>query len=267
MCSYKSGTHTVAVARGGPMSGTVHAGWLVAFAGGVVSFLSPCVLPLVPGYVSFVSGLSLDELRAAPPGRTGRALGRALLFVAGFSLAFVLLGATASAAGQFLLRYRATFNLLAGLLVIAMGLHLMGWIRVPALYADRRVHLSRPPQSPLGALAVGMAFAFGWTPCVGPILGSILVYASTAGTVREGAFLLFVYSLGLGVPFVATGLLLTRAMAVSGWARRLGRRLEVASGAVLAAVGLLLVTNKIFYLSILAQDLFTLLGIDVTRFL
>lgn len=249
------------------MSGTAHAGWLVAFAAGVVSFLSPCVLPLVPGYVSFVSGFSGDELSEAELRRAARALGRVLLFVAGFSLAFVLLGATASAAGQFLLQYRTTFNLLAGLFVIAMGLHLMGWIRVPVLYADRRVHLSRPPQGPLGALFVGMAFAFGWTPCVGPILGSILLYASTAGTVREGAALLFIYSLGLGVPFIATGLVLTRAVAVSGWARRLGNRLEVASGAVLAAVGLLLVTNKIFYLSILAQQFFTLLGIDVTRFL
>jgi len=249
------------------MSGTVHVGWLVAFAAGVVSFLSPCVLPLVPGYVSFVSGLSLDELRAAAPGHAGRALGRAIFFVAGFSLAFVLLGATASVAGQFLLQYRTTFNLLAGLFVIAMGLHLMGWIRVPALYADRRLQPNRPPQSPLGALMVGMAFAFGWTPCVGPILGSILLYASTVGTVREGASLLFVYSLGLGVPFVATGLVFARAVAVSRWVRGVGHPLEVASGAVLAAVGLLLVTNKIFYLNILAQHFFTLLGIDVTHFL
>lgn len=249
------------------MTGTGHAGWLVAFAGGIVSFLSPCVLPLVPGYVSFVSGLSLDELRTATPGQAARALGRALLFVAGFSLAFVLLGATASQAGQFLLQYRPTFNLLAGLFVIAMGLHLMGWIRVPALNAERRVQPARPPQSPLGAFFVGMAFAFGWTPCVGPILGSILLYASTAGTVREGVLLLFVYSLGLGVPFVATGIVLTRAVAVSGWVRRLGNRLEVASGAVLAAVGILLVTNKIFYLNILVQHFFTLLGVDVTRFL
>ncbi len=230
---------------GGPMSGTVHVGWFVAFAAGVVSFLSPCVLPLVPGYVSFVSGLSLDELRTAAPAHSARALGRALLFAAGFSLVFVLLGATASAA----------------------GLHLMGWIRVPALYADRRVQPNRPPQSPLGALVVGMAFAFGWTPCVGPILGSILLFASTSGTVREGAFLLFVYSIGLGVPFVATGLVFARAVAVSKWVRGLGHPLEVASGAVLAAVGLLLVTNKIFYLNILAQHFFALLGIDVTRFL
>ena len=248
------------------MSGA-HVGWIVAFGAGIISFLSPCVLPIVPGYISFVSGISLEELSARAPQHTGQVLRQSLMFVLGFSLAFVLLGATASVAGQFLLRYRPTFNLLAGLFVILMGLHLMRWLPVPGLYRERRAQVTNRPRTPLGALLVGMAFAFGWTPCVGPVLASILLYASTAGTAREGALLLFVYSLGLGVPFLVTGAAFTRAVAVFRWVRPLHRPLEIASGVVLAGVGVLLVTNKIFYLSVLTQQIFTLLGIDVTKFL
>jgi cytochrome c-type biogenesis protein len=249
------------------MSGSAHVGWIVAFAAGIISFLSPCVLPLVPGYVSFISGVSLEALSARSSEHTARVLRQSLVFVLGFSLAFVLLGATASVAGQFILRNRYTFNLLAGLFVIVMGLHLMGWLRIPTLNMERRIQVTDRPRSPLGALLVGMAFAFGWTPCVGPVLASILLYASTAGTVREGALLLFIYSLGLGVPFVVTGVAFTRAVGVFRWVRRFQRPLEVASGAVLAGIGVLLVTNKIFYLSVVTQQLFLLLGIDATKFL
>jgi len=225
------------------------------------------VLPLVPGYLSFISGQSVEELASRAPGRPVRALRQALLFVLGFSLVFVAFGATASAVGRAILQFRATFNLVAGLFIVLMGLHLMGWLRFPALLTERRVLVSRRPRTPLEGTLVGAAFAFGWTPCVGPVLASILLYASTAGTVREGALLLFIYSLGLGVPFVITGLVFTQAMGVFRWVRGWQRRLEVASGAVLAAVGVLLVTNKIFYLSILTQRIFAALGVDVTRFL
>jgi cytochrome c-type biogenesis protein len=249
------------------MTGPAHVGWIVAFGAGILSFLSPCVLPIVPGYVSFVSGVSLAELNAGAPQHTGQVIRQSLVFVLGFSVAFVLLGATASVTGQFLLRYRPTFNLLAGLFVLLMGLHLIGWLRVPGLYRERRVQVTHRPGTPLGALLVGMAFAFAWTPCVGPVLAAILLYASTAGTVREGALLLFIYSLGLGLPFLVTGVAFTRAVAVFRWVRRVQRPLEIASGAVLAGVGVLLVTNKIFVLSVLTQQIFTLLGIDVTKFL
>jgi cytochrome c-type biogenesis protein len=172
---------------------------------GVVSFLSPCVLPLVPGYLAFISGTSLVEERTTgAPVR--RVLVGAVAFVAGFTTVFVLLGASATQIGHFMASRGTLFAKLAGLLVILFGLHTLGVLRIPFLYREKRVHASERPRSFLGAYAIGAAFAFGWTPCIGPILSGVLAMAAMQETVAKGMQLLVVYSLGLGVPFLAAAL-------------------------------------------------------------
>ncbi len=236
--------------------------WLVPFLVGAVSFLSPCVLPLIPGYLTYVSGVSLDELQAGAPRRTGRVLAQSALFVLGFALVFVALGATASAIGAALADYRPILNQASGIFIIAMGLSLMGVLRIRPLATEHRVAVERHPRGPFGALFLGAAFAFAWIPCVGPILASILAYAGAVATVRTGALLLFIYALGLGVPFILTGLVLTRAMRAVRWLRRYSHPLEITSGLILTLVGVLLLANKMFYVSIWGQRLFTKLGIN-----
>jgi cytochrome c-type biogenesis protein len=223
-------------------------------------------VPLIPGYLSYVSGVSVDDLHDAAPGLAGRVLNRSLLFVAGFALVFVALGASASAAGAVLAEYRDIWNRAAGVFIVGMGLSLLGVLRVPALTKERRLPIEFRPRGMAGALLLGGAFAFAWVPCIGPILASILLYAGTLGTVRTGAFLLLVYALGLGLPFILTGLAFTRAMRVIRWLRRWSRPIEAASGVALTAVGVLLLVNKMFYMSIWAQRLFTHLGLNLWRF-
>jgi len=236
--------------------------WGVAFAAGAVSFLSPCVLPLIPGYLTYVSGVSLDELEAGAPGRTGQVLAQSALFVLGFALVFVALGATASAIGAALIEYRPLLNQVSGIFIVVMGLSLMGVLRLRVLVTEHRLSVAGRPRGPAGALFLGGAFAFAWIPCVGPILASILTYAGAVATVRTGALLLFVYALGLGVPFVITGLAFTRAIRALRWLRRYSRPLETVSGLALTVVGILLLTNKMFYVSIWGQQLFTKFGIN-----
>ena len=240
--------------------------WVVPFLAGAVSFLSPCVFPLIPGYLTYVSGVSLDELQAGAPDRTRRVLAQSLLFVLGFALVFVALGATASAVGAMLAEYRPLLNQASGIFIVAMGLSLMGVLRIRPLATEHRLAVEHRPRGPLGALFLGGAFAFAWIPCVGPILASILAYAGAVATVRTGAFLLFVYALGLGIPFILTGLVFTRAMRALRWLRQYSHPLEVASGLVLTAVGVLLLTNKMFDLSIWGQRLFTKLGLNFWQY-
>lgn len=239
--------------------------WTLAFLAGAVSFLSPCVVPLIPGYLSYVSGVSVDDLHAGGPGLAGRVLNRSFLFVAGFALVFVSLGASASTVGAVLAGYRDIWNRAAGVFIVAMGLSLLGVLRVPALVRERRLPVEASPRGPAGALLLGGAFAFAWVPCIGPILASILLYAGTLGTVSTGALLLLVYALGLGLPFILTGLAFTRAMRAIRWLRRWSRPIEAASGVALTAVGVLLLANKMFYMSIWAQRLFTRLGLNLWR--
>jgi cytochrome c-type biogenesis protein len=234
---------------------SVEIGWAVAFAAGLLSFLSPCVAPLVPGYLSFLAG-GAGVGQASSRGETERILTMALLFVVGFSAVFVILGAGAALFGVLLDAVRPQFNRLAGLLMIAMGLVVIGLIKLPFLLEERRLQLVDRPYGPIGAVAVGMAFALGWTPCIGPILASILFYASAAETVEQGALLLLVYSLGLGLPFVLVGLGWSRALGTLRWAGRHARALNFASGALLIGIGLLFLTNRIFYLNLLAQRLY-----------
>lgn len=241
--------------------------WVVPFIAGAVSFLSPCVIPLIPGYLSYVSGVSAQDLEEGARARPGRRVfGQSLLFVAGFALVFVALGASASAIGAALAQYRPLLNRMSGLFIVLMGLSLLGVVRLGPLSSDYRFHVAGAPKGPFGPLLLGGAFAFAWTPCIGPILASVLLYAASTATVTTGAALLLVYALGLGLPFVLTGLAFTRGMKALRWLRRFARPIEAFSGVALVAVGVLLLANRMFYVSIWAQRMFSHLGIDLWRF-
>lgn len=216
---------------------------LIAFAAGILSFLSPCVLPLIPGYLSFMTGLSASELAE---GRDRvRIVGPALLFVLGFSAVFVSLGATASIVGQFLLDYRVVIERVAGGLIILFGILMLGIIKMPWLYGEARVDLERSRSFGKGAAFVmGAAFAAGWTPCVGPILGSILTMAGSSGSVGKGALLLLSYSLGFGVPFIAVALLFSRLRGPLRWLSSHALAVNRVAGALLVLVGLLILTGQ-----------------------
>ncbi|HEX6970624.1 MAG TPA: cytochrome c biogenesis protein CcdA [Limnochordia bacterium] len=211
----------------------------IAFIAGLLSILSPCVLPLVPAYLSHVSaaafGAHAQGAKAVWP-----TLISATLFVTGFSLVFIAFGATASAVGQLLSFNQVTVRRMAAVLVVAFGLHTAGWVRLPFLDRERRIHLRPGPVAPWRSLLIGMAFAAGWTPCVGPILGSILLYAGTAGTLWRGVFLLTAYSAGLAVPFLGLAAAVGRVSAVVPGLTRHAVWIERISGLFLIAIGLLL---------------------------
>ncbi|MPZ66000.1 MAG: cytochrome C biogenesis protein [Pseudonocardiaceae bacterium] len=216
----------------------------LALVAGVVSFSSPCVLPLLPGYVSYVSGLSrLEPGRGHPSGDRRRVSVAAVLFVLGFSAVFTTLGATASAVGGLLARHQRALELAGGAIIIAMGLAMTGLLRVRLLHRQLRFDVATVGRGPAGAVPLGAAFAFGWTPCVGPVLASILATAATTSTVTRGALLLFVYSLGLGIPFLVLAAGLARRRLRFGWLRRHGRRIEIAGGVVLALMGVALISG------------------------
>jgi cytochrome c-type biogenesis protein len=219
-----------------------------AFVAGLFSFLSPCVLPLVPGYISIISGSSLDQLKAAQEKDSSlsrKVLLNSILFIVGFSVTFILLGASATWIGQFLVSKMRLLGQLAGLVLIVFGIHLTGLIKINALYKDKRFHNVQKPRGLLGAFVLGLAFAFGWTPCIGPILAGILTIASTKQTVTEGMFLLAVYSAGLGIPFLLTSLALNQFLAFYGRFKKHFHAVEVVSGALVIAVGLLILTNSL----------------------
>lgn len=209
-----------------------------AVTAGIVSFLSPCVLPLVPAYLSFLAGASLEDLRnEAQRELRRRLLVTAACFVAGFSLVFILLGASATSLGKWLAAYTKIFERLAGALLVILGLHVVGIIRIPFLMMEKRLH---PAQAGLGlvrALFVGAAFAFGWTPCVGPILAGILALAGTRETVMQGIWLLAAYSAGLGIPFLAAALGVNQFLRWLQGFKRYFRWVEVASGLLLIGIG------------------------------
>ena len=231
-------------------------GWVVAFGAGMASFFSPCVAPLIPGYVSLISGVSTDQLACGSRAHTLRALRASLLFVLGFSVVFVLLGLLVASLGGLFGPSRRLINQVAGVLMIGMGLLVLGVIEVPFLYRERRIHLSPASLGAAGPTLLGMLFAFGWTPCVGPILAAILFYAGAAQTLGQGAWLLLLYALGMAIPFVATGVGFTRMVGVFGWVRRHYRLLNWASGLVLIGMGLLYFTNLFFWLNIATQRLY-----------
>lgn len=234
-------------------------GWLLAFAAGLLSFFSPCVVPIVPGYLSLVSGVAIG---ATPASRrqTERVAIASVLFVLGFTLVFVALGAAAALFGGLLDGYRPVVTRLSGALMIVMGLLVLGVVRVPLLARDYRAHFIDRPYGPVGTVLLGMAFGFGWTPCIGPVLASILLYAGTAETAQEGALLLLVYSAGLGVPFISSALLLSRAVDALGWARRRLPLLNAVSGTLLVVLGGLFLTNQSYLLAYLSSASQRLLG-------
>jgi cytochrome c-type biogenesis protein len=222
---------------------------IAAFVAGILSFISPCVLPLVPGYLSFVSGVSLERLRdgaAQAPERaaaTRKVVFASFAFVLGFTVVFVMLGATASTLGRLVYARLDLLSKIAGILVILFGLHTMGLLRIPWLYREARLDTTKPAGL-VGAFVVGLAFAFGWTPCIGPILGAILALAAEEGTVRHGMLLLAVYSLGLGIPFLATSLAVNQFFAAFAKIRRHYRLIETVAGLFMVAVGVLILTNQ-----------------------
>ena len=219
-------------------------GFLTAFAAGVISFLSPCVLPLVPGYVSFVAGSSLEELRDGVAPRLQSVL-LAATFVLGFTVVFVALGASATALGNLLLSYRYELGIVAGVVVLLFGLHMLGITPIRLMDRDARFHLDLAGGRTLSAFVLGLAFGFGWTPCIGPVLGAILTLSASTADVTKGSLLLAVYSLGLGLPFLLaalfTGTLLARLKALG----RAGRNLQRVAGGLLVVMGLLMVTGQL----------------------
>ncbi len=222
----------------------------IAFVAGVVSFLSPCVLPLVPGYISMLSGESIEELKAgAGPGLMARIFRNSLAFVAGFSVVFIALGASATAVGNFLVARRTIFNIVAGIVIIVFGLHLTGLVKIPFLYREARMNTGAPKRGLGGSFLLGFAFAFGWTPCIGPILTGILALAATRETVFQGMFLLGVYSAGLAIPFVLTGLGLGQFMKFYSGFRKHLQMVEIFSGVLLIAIGFLMAFNRLGIIS------------------
>src|SRR5919112_5058569 len=220
---------------------------LAAFAAGFLSFVSPCVLPLIPGYISFVSGVSLEEMRGEASTQASRSqvFVPSLAFVLGFSIVFVALGATATAVGKFLLAQLPLLSKIAGAILIVFGLHTMGLFRLAFLETEKRMQAQRKPAGPLGALLVGVAFAFGWTPCIGPILGGILAIAGSKNSISEGVTLLAVYSMGLGIPFLLTSLAINQFFGAAKRIRRYYHGIELVSGALLVAIGVLIMTGQL----------------------
>jgi cytochrome c-type biogenesis protein len=216
-----------------------------SFAAGFASFLSPCVLPLIPGYISFITGFTPAEL-ADERTTVSRLLAPSLLFVAGFTFVFVALGASASMLGTLLAPYRSTLAMVGAVLIIAMGVLMLGVIRIPGLYAEKRFDLSRTRVLGRAAAPVmGMAFAFGWTPCVGPILASILALASTSSDVGAGSLLLLAYSVGLGAPFVLSAVLFGRLRGAMRFLSRHSLVMNRVAGTLLIVMGLLMATGKL----------------------
>jgi len=222
---------------------------LAAFLAGLISFLSPCVLPLVPGYVSLISGAGVEELKVQDSQLLRRVMLQSVLFILGFSVVFITLGALSTSVGQLLTRYKSTLAEVAGVVIILFGLHLTGIFRINALYADKRLHGVKGGSSPWGAFVIGFAFAFGWTPCVGPILAVILTFAAEQDTVLKGVGLLAIYSLGLAVPFLLTSLGIERFLVFYKRFQKHMHVLEVASGALLIVLGVLLVMGRFSVIS------------------
>jgi len=220
----------------------------VAFGSGLLSFLSPCVLPLIPSYVTFITGLSLDDVQKAR--RT--ALIHSLLFIAGFTIIFLAFGAAATALGQVLGYYRGWISRIGGVLIIVFGLYMLGVFNISLFSTERRFHIADKPIGYLGTLLVGITFGAGWTPCIGPILGSILTYAASSADMSRGLWLLLFYSLGLGVPFLLSAVAVERFLGFFNRMKRQMLWITRASGVLMIAVGLLLVTN---YFTVLASFL------------
>jgi cytochrome c-type biogenesis protein len=222
---------------------------LAAFVAGLISFLSPCVLPLVPGYVSLISGVGVEQLKMKEGELFRKVMLNSAAFIIGFSIVFITLGAISTEVGQVLAQYKALLARIAGAVIILFGLHLTGLLQIKALLADTRLHSLKGNSSAWGAFVIGFAFAFGWTPCVGPILAVVLGFAAAQDTVWKGIFLLAIYSAGLAVPFLLTSLGIERFLKFYNRFKFHMHAVEVASGALLIALGILLVMGRFTLIS------------------
>lgn len=235
---------------------------LMAFGAGLLSFLSPCVLPVIPSYVSYITGLSFDDLTGSQDrGRIRKiTITNSLFFIAGFSFIFVMLGVSSSFLGGFLSDHQGTIRKIGGAMIVLFGLYIAGVLRIGVLSRDKRLHLQNKPAGLLGTFLVGAAFAAGWTPCIGPVLGSILIYASTTDSVATGMGLLSVYALGLGIPFLITSIAINTALSYFKRINRYMRFISVVTGLLLVVVGILLFTGDF---SILTQYIIKIIPVSV----
>jgi len=222
---------------------------VTAFVFGIISFVSPCVLPIVPGYLSFISGYSFDEMsRSARPELFKKVTINSLLFVLGFSVIFVALGASATVIGRFLLDKLNLFSKIAGIVIIVFGFHMVGLFKINFLNYEKRFHAGKKIGL-LGSFIAGLAFAFGWTPCIGPVLAAILAIAAQQDTIGKGIILLSVYSLGLGIPFLVSSLSINAFLGFFKRFKRYIRWVEITGGVLLIVVGILIMTNNLTVLS------------------
>jgi cytochrome c-type biogenesis protein len=226
-------------------------GLLTAFLFGLLSFISPCVLPIVPGYLSFISGVTFEEMSAETSQKSvrNRILLNSIFFILGFSAVFIALGASATVVGQFLHEKINIISKVAGVLIVVLGLHMIGVFKIPFLNYEKRIHSNKKPLGFVGSFLVGLAFAFGWTPCIGPILAGILSIAAEQSTIGKGILLLTFYSAGLGIPFLLTGMSVSAFYKVFNKFKRHLHKVEVTSGVLLVVIGILIFTN---YLTILS---------------
>ncbi len=234
---------------------------MVAGAGGVLSFLSPCVLPIVPPYLAFLAGTSMGEATAGTGAARARILRAAVFFVLGLSTVFLMLGLAASAMGRVLLAYQREMAIAAGLMIMVFGLHFLRVIRIPVLEREARVEAGTAGGTAFGAYVLGLAFAFGWTPCIGPVLGTILSLAAQEGSVERGMVLMGAYALGLGVPFLVTALFLDRALGVMSRIRPHMGTIERVMGGLLLVVGLMMLTGAFSDFSFWLLEAFPALGL------
>lgn len=237
---------------------TPNISYVSAFVAGLLSFLSPCVLPLIPSYITYITGLSFGDLDAERPTQLVRrqSLLHSLSFIAGFTVVFVLLGASATMVGSFLQQHMDLIRKVGGVLVILFGIHITGLVPISWLLGERRLTLKHKPAGFLGSFAVGLAFAAGWTPCIGPILASILMIAATEEKVGQGVVLLLLYSIGLGIPFLLSSLALHRFIVLFNRFKKHIRLFEIVTGLFLIVVGVLIFTNWLSVLSGYATRLF-----------
>jgi len=227
------------------MIGAENVSVLVAFTAGLISFLSPCILPMIPSYLAFITGISLEELSQDQNLKKVRksVITNSLFFILGFSILFIALGASATFIGKFLAKNIRWFEIIGGALVVILGLHFAGVFKLKFLERERKIHLEKKPLGLIGTVLVGMAFGAGWTPCVGPILGSILTMAAATQDIAKGIVLLISYSIGLGIPFLLTGLLIHKFFEYFKTVRKYFRVITLVGGILLVIIGVLLITG------------------------
>lgn len=229
----------------------------LSFLAGFLSFLSPCVLPLVPAYVSFITGVSIDELRHSPSlSKTiGKTMPNTIAFILGFSTIFISLGASSSLLGNLLLQYQNYLRIAGGILTIIFGLFVAGFLRFDFLMREKRFHISKGPTGYIGAFLIGISFAAGWTPCIGPILGTILIYASSQASASYGLKLLTIYSLGLAVPFILSTLAINIFFTYTRKIHKFMRVVSIFSGLILIFFGIMLLSDRVGQLATLFPNI------------